>query len=158
MLWKSKLQPLTAGSTHEAELIALSFAADEGVWLRRLLRELRFTLPTAKPKYYNFIHKGDAHSAPRDLDTFLQKMPPTPVWVDNKGTTQTVNNPMSTAQASKHLDTRYFKVRDHIREHKLRVQFLRTHLNIADFFTKALPMPAFGDYKASLMGHDSNNY
>ena len=40
---------------------------------------------------------------------------------------------------------------------RLRVQFLRTHLNIADFFTKALPMPAFGDYKASLMGHESNN-
>ena len=31
--WKSKLQPLTAGSTHEAELIALSYASDEGVWL-----------------------------------------------------------------------------------------------------------------------------
>ena len=156
--WKSKLQPLTAGSTHEAELIALSFAADEGVWLRRLLKELRFTLPSSKPTYYNSIHKGDAHNAPRDLDAFLKKMPPTPVFVDNKGTTQTVNNPMSTAQASKHLDTRYFKVRDHIREHKLRVQFIRTHLNVADFFTKALPMPAFGDYRASLMGYESDNY
>ena len=31
--WKSKLQPLTAGSTHEAELIALSYASEEGVWL-----------------------------------------------------------------------------------------------------------------------------
>ena len=29
--WKSKLQPLTAGPTHEAELISMSFAADEAV-------------------------------------------------------------------------------------------------------------------------------
>ena len=29
--WKSKLQPITTGSTHEAELIALSFAADDGI-------------------------------------------------------------------------------------------------------------------------------
>jgi hypothetical protein len=43
VFWKSKLQPLTAGSTDEAELIALTFAANKGVWLRRLLS-------SAKPK------------------------------------------------------------------------------------------------------------
>ena len=35
--WRSKLQPLTAESTHEAELIAMSSAADESVWVRSLL-------------------------------------------------------------------------------------------------------------------------
>ena len=59
---------------------------------------------------------------------------------------------MSTAQASKHLDTRYFKVRDHIRERKLRVNFLRTHVNVSDFFTKALGNPAFADFKQIIMG------
>ena len=34
-----------AKSTHAAELIALSFAADEGVWLRRLLLEIGFVVP-----------------------------------------------------------------------------------------------------------------
>ena len=43
--WRSKLQPLTATSTHEAELIALTFAADEGVWLRRMLTEVGFIIP-----------------------------------------------------------------------------------------------------------------
>ena len=42
--WKSKLQPLTAGSTHESELISMSFAADEAVWIRRLLLEVGFAL------------------------------------------------------------------------------------------------------------------
>ena len=40
VVWKSKLQPITAASTHESELIALAFAADEAVWLRRLLAEI----------------------------------------------------------------------------------------------------------------------
>ena len=39
--WKSKLQPITAGSTHEAELIGLATAANEGVWLHRLLDEIK---------------------------------------------------------------------------------------------------------------------
>ena len=39
--WKSKVQPVTAGSTHEAELIALSFCCDEGLWLRNLLLEVQ---------------------------------------------------------------------------------------------------------------------
>jgi hypothetical protein len=30
--WRSKLQALTAASTHEAELIAMSSAAGESVW------------------------------------------------------------------------------------------------------------------------------
>ena len=55
-------------------------------------------------------------------------------------------------QVCGYLDLRYFKVRDHIRERKLRVQFLRTHLNVADFFTKALPDPAFRNFRETLMG------
>ena len=60
--WKSKLQPLTAGSTHEAELIALSYAADEGVWLRRLLKEIKFTCYMTKPVHYVFPQKATAAS------------------------------------------------------------------------------------------------
>ena len=70
----------------------------------------------------------------------------------DKGTTQTANNPISTAQGSKALDVRYFKVRDYISERKLRVTFLRTHLNVADFFTKNLPDPAFRNFRRTLMG------
>jgi hypothetical protein len=153
--WKSKLQPLTAGSTHEAELIALTFAADEGVWLRRLLNEIKFAVGYSKPLYYVTKKEGTSSEPPRDINKFLDGLPPTPIHVDNKGTTQTVNNPVSTAQASKHLDLRYFKVRDYIRERKLRVDFLRTHLNVSDFFTKALPDGPFKDFRETLMGFKS---
>ena len=44
--WRSKLQTLTAASTFEAELIALSFAGNEALWIRKLMGELRFALPS----------------------------------------------------------------------------------------------------------------
>jgi hypothetical protein len=40
--WKSKLQPITAASSHEAELIALAYGADEMMWIRKMLDELWF--------------------------------------------------------------------------------------------------------------------
>ena len=43
--WRSKLQTLTAASTFESELIALAFAGNEAVWIRKLLSELNFSLP-----------------------------------------------------------------------------------------------------------------
>ena len=153
--WKSKLQPLTAGSTHEAELIALSFADHEGVWLRRLIKEIQFAMDCGKMNYVAAVQSGKENAAPRDAQKYLESLPPTPIFVDNKGTTQTVNNPVSSAQGSKHLDLRYFQTRDHIRERKIRVHFIRTHVNVADFFTKALPDPAFREFKEILMGSRS---
>ena len=69
--WKSKLQPLAAGSAHEAELIALAFAADEGVWLRRMLKDIKFAVNSAKPKYFATIKRGTATLAPRDGTKFV---------------------------------------------------------------------------------------
>ena len=88
----------------------------------------------------------------------MAELPPTPIFEDNKGTWATVNNPVSTAQASKALDVRYFNTRDYIREGKLRVHFLRTHLNVADFFTKGLPKEPYCDFKRVLMGSVSHNH
>ena len=45
--WRSKLQTITAGSTHEAELIAIALAANEGVWVRKLLLEIGFAVGLA---------------------------------------------------------------------------------------------------------------
>jgi hypothetical protein len=42
--WKSKLQPILAGSTHEAELIAMNIAAQETIWLRNLMCEINAAL------------------------------------------------------------------------------------------------------------------
>ena len=46
--WKSKLQPMVTLSSTEAEYVALNDAAKEGLWLRRLLQELKFK-PSVTP-------------------------------------------------------------------------------------------------------------
>jgi hypothetical protein len=52
--WKSKLQPITATSTHEAELIALALGADEVMWIRKTIDELWFC-------YLDMLLPSDAH-------------------------------------------------------------------------------------------------
>ena len=71
---------------------------------------------------------------------------PTIVAVDNKSVEFSVNNP-ETSQRTRHLDTRYFKVRDYIRDLSIRVRHIGTKFNPADFFTKALAKNDFNRYR-----------
>ena len=124
--WKSKVQPVTAGSTHEAELIALSFCCDEGLWLRNLLLEAKFA--------------EDLHG-------------PVPIMCDNQGTVFTAHNPVTNSN-SKHIDVRYFRVRQHINARLVDVLFCRTNENLADFFTKSLAFPQFDNFRNIIMNSD----
>ena len=76
-------------------------------------------------------------------------MAPTPILVDNKSVEFSVNNP-ETSQRTRHLDTRYFKIRDYIRDLSIRVRHIKTDVNVADFFTKALSRIVFQQYRAYL--------
>ena len=62
---------------------------------------------------------------------------------DNLGTVQTINNPEATSGRSKHIDTRYFRIRQHVQRKDLRVAWIETNFNVGDFFTKALKNPKF---------------
>ena len=145
--WKSKLQPLTAKSTHAAELIALSFAADEAVWMRRLLLELGFVIPhIARVVTTDEAEQGEF----KNLQSIGQHLSP-PILCDNKGTVFTANNP-SVEHNTKALETRWYNIRDYIRDGLLRVFHVGTNLNIADFFTKPLTGDKFVDFRNYLMG------
>ena len=65
---------------------------------------------------------------------------------DNKGTTQTVNNP-ETRTTNKHIAVKEFVTRRYVASQQLRVAYVPTHLNLADFFTKALMYRAFADFR-----------
>ena len=71
-------------------------------------------------------------------------MDPLQVFNDNLGTTQTINNPESTSQRSKHIDIRYLRVRQYVQKQLLRYSYIGTDFNVADFFTKALKNPKYG--------------
>ena len=68
---------------------------------------------------------------------------------DNKGTTQTVNNPV-TNRNTKHVATKYFRSRQYIAQRLLRVCYVPTNTNISDFFTKALTETTFCMFRAYL--------
>ena len=148
--WRSKLQTITAGSTHEAELIAIGLAANEGVWIRKLLLEVGFAVglspslsrPNVGPKPNVFLEDDDID---KSSETGYH-MKPFPLFNDNLGATQTVNNPV-TSWRTRHLDVKYFKIRDYIKEQKLTVSHISTNLNVADFFTKALAYPMFSKFR-----------
>ena len=76
-------------------------------------------------------------------------MKPFPLFNDNLGATQTVNNP-DTSWRTRHLDVKYFKVRDYIKQMKLTVSHVPTTLNVADYFTKALTYRDFNKFRQYL--------
>ena len=154
---------MTAASTFESELIALSFAANEAVWIRKLLVELDFALPTnvnlrtadkaldneIDPKGVDQIEDFDRHGDDVPDESKPSNLAPTPVAVDNKSVEFSVNNP-ETSQRTRHLETRYFKVRDYVRKQEIRVRHIGTDVNVSDFFTKALARVLFQRYRGYL--------
>ena len=150
--WKSKLQPLTAASTHEAELIAMSFAADEAIWLRRLLLEVGFSVPAVWHMRHNEADDDPTEFADRATEKWIAKMRPTWLLGDNQSAIFTANNP-ETSQRSKHLEIRWFRIRDYINDLTLQVRHIPTLDNVADFFTKSLQgEEQFGRFRMHLMG------
>ena len=112
--WGSKKQKSVALSSCEAEIVAASDAAKEAVHLSALCNELG-------------IDSGD-----RPVDLF----------VDNKSAIDVAYNPQHHGRM-KHVDRRHFYIRELIEEHRIRVPFVSTVNNIADFFTKPLLSSSF---------------
>ena len=111
--WSSKRQTSVALSSCEAEIVAGSEAAKEAVHQSGLAAE------------YDAIG-----SDPIDL------------FMDNESGIKVAYNPEHFGRM-KHVDRRHFFVRECVEEHKLRVPYVATADNLADFLTKAQPADVF---------------
>ena len=111
--WKSSKQETVADSTTEAEYIAASEAAKEGVWIKKFISELG-VVPSV--------------SSPLDL------------YCDNSGAIAQAKEPRS-HQKSKHILRRYHLIREIIDRGDVKICKVHTDLNIADPLTKPLPQP-----------------
>ena len=111
--WSSRKQASVALSSCEAEIMAASEGAKEAVYFDRLLEELN-------------------HSDGR----------PVQVGCDNTGARDLAYNPEHHAKV-KHIERRHFFVREMVENMRIRVPFVATADNLADFFTKPLPAKAF---------------
>ena len=118
--WKTKRQSLTAISTHEAELYALFAGTREALHFRLLMKELGYSQPGA-----------------------------TPIYVDNMSVKFTANSEYVTS-AHRHIDVRYFRIRDHIAAKDVGVFWRPGQLNPADLFTKILPASVHAEHVAHL--------
>jgi hypothetical protein len=106
--WRSCLQRSVALSTAEAELMAVCDAAREVIWARNLLHELGF-----------------------------DQQLPTAILNDNQACIAMTDHDVNHSRA-KHIDLRYYFVRELVEEKKIIVKYVPSKENLADFLTKPL--------------------
>lgn len=119
ILWKSKLQPVVALSSTEAELIAMCGCAQDTVWLRRILRDLKFP-----------------------------QSGPTEMFGDNLAAKSMAENHMIRAR-TRHIKRRYNYLREQVSDRELRVRHIPGTENPADFLTKILGKRLFYKHRKS---------
>lgn len=111
--WRSQKQSVVALSTTEAEYISVSSAAQEAIWLRRLLKSLSVDVSE-----------------------------PTVINEDNQGTICLTKNPTTHAR-TKHIDIKYHFIREKVQSKEIELKYCATDKMIADIFTKSLPRQKF---------------
>lgn len=118
--WKSKKQTVVTTSTAEAEYMALGSAAQECVWLGRIL---------------NFAI-ADRSEIPSLL-------------VDNQGSIRMAKNDIS-GNRTKHIDIKYHLVRDLLRENHFALKYCASAEMTADIFTKPLDKTLYERFRAKM--------
>lgn len=109
VIWSSRKQSIIATSTTDAEYIAMSEAAKEVVWTRRLLNELG-------------IHQEKA----------------TVLYCDNAAAKLLVENPVF-HRRTKHVDIKFHYTREQTKNGSIKVKHIESCNQLADIFTKNLP-------------------
>jgi histone deacetylase 1/2 len=111
--WSARKQATMSRSSTESEYKALANATVELIWIQSVLQEIGGTL---------------RHS---------------PVlWCDNLGATYLSSNPVFHAR-TKHIEVDFHFVRERVSKKLLQIRFISSKDQIADIFTKPLPLPAF---------------
>lgn len=118
--WQSQKQKVVALSTCEAEYMAASVAACQGVWLARLLGDFRST--TVECVELN---------------------------VDNQSALALMKN-LVFHDRSKHIRMRYHFIRQSVEEGDIHPGYICSEEQLADILTKALPKARFEDLRTKL--------
>ena len=75
---------------------------------------------------------------------------PTDLFVDNKSAIDVAYNPEHYGRM-KHVARRHFFVRELVEDHVIRVPYVNTDRNLADFFTKCMPASRFFHLRDHIM-------
>lgn len=111
--WNSKKQQTVAQSTAEAEYIACSSCANQGVWLRKLLEDLS-----------------------------LKQEEATVILCDNTSAIAIAQNPVQHGR-TKHIPVKYHSLREFEASGEVKLEYVTSEENLADIFTKPLGKKRF---------------
>ena len=118
--WSARKQPTVSRSSTEAEYKSMANATAELIWVQSLLGELGIS---------------------------LSQVPC--LWCDNLGATYLSANPVFHAR-TKHIEIDFHFVRERVAQGLLQVRFVSTGDQVADGFTKALPVKQLDWFKNNL--------
>ncbi|KAK2967234.1 hypothetical protein RJ640_002061 [Escallonia rubra] len=118
--WRSKKQPVVARSSAEAEFRALAHGICEGIWLRRLLSELK-----------------------------IIKSWPMKLYCDNKAAVNIAHNPVH-HDRTKHVEVDRHFIKEKIDDGSVYLMHVPTREQTADVLTKSLHKPSFEDLVSKL--------
>jgi hypothetical protein len=118
--WSSKRQTTVSRSSAEAEYRAIANAVSECSWLRQLLSELLYKVPSA-----------------------------TVAFCDNISSVYMSRNPVH-HRRTKHIELDIHFVREKVAVGELRVTHVPSARQLEDVFTKGLPSALFFDFRDSL--------
>ncbi|XP_050379571.1 secreted RxLR effector protein 161-like [Argentina anserina] len=121
--WKTMKQTLITTSTMQAEYIAVYEAVCEGVWIRNFLQQTQVL----------------SHIVEDKLEVFC----------DNEAAVYFCKNNKRSSN-SKHIDLKYYSVRERVKRGELAVLSIDTNSQLADPFTKALPVKVFKKHIESI--------
>ncbi|XP_071680293.1 uncharacterized protein [Lolium perenne] len=118
--WSARKQDTVSRSSTEAEYKSLANATAELIWVEALLAELGVKLKQ-KPR----------------------------LWCDNLGATYLSVNPVFHAR-TKHIEIDFHFVRERVAKNQLTISFISSKDQVADGFTKALPVKKLDEFKRNL--------
>jgi hypothetical protein len=114
--WSAHKQSTISRSSTEAEYKAHANATAEIIWIQTLLAELKIAQPSAAS-----------------------------LWCDNLGATYLSANPVFHVR-TKHIEIDYHFMRERVARKQLNIRFISSEDQIADGFTKTLPLPKLKNF------------
>ena len=120
--WRSLKQTIVASSTMYAEFIACYEATGQGIWLMKFVPGLRVV---------NSIER------------------PLKIYCDNTSAVDYCHNNWSSG-ATKHIDIKFYVVKERIQDHTIDVEQLGTDQMLTDPLTKGLPPSMFSKHVAGM--------
>jgi len=122
---KTNIQKLNVKSVTEAELVGNSAYVPYNLWLLHFLSEQGYEIK----------------------DNIL--------YQDNQSTIRMLKNSRKSCTGnSRHIDIRYFFVKDRVDKKEVKIEYCLTSVMLADFFTKPLQGQLFQKFRNVLMGYE----